>query len=70
VSVTVTGTGFTPGSRLSFEGGSQAPTASNIVVLNATTMRANVTTKAGAGGRVYDVRVGSYVLPGAFTVLK
>jgi hypothetical protein len=70
VTVTVTGAGFTPGSRLSFEGGAQAPTASNIVVLNATTMRANVTTRSGPGNRVYDVRVGSYVLPGAFTVLK
>jgi Lysyl oxidase len=71
--VTITGSGFAPGMQVSFESGSgPRPTASNIVVHDATTITANVTVKSKGGAKgepVWDVRVGSAVLPDAFTVL-
>lgn len=72
VSVTITGSGFAPGMAVSFEGGSgPRPTASNVVVQSATTITANVTVKSGGSARprVWDVRAGSGLLPGGFTVL-
>lgn len=68
--VTITGIGFTTGTTVSFEGSSgQRPTASNVVVVNDTTITANVTVpKKAKIGSVWDVRVGSGVLPGGFRV--
>ena len=70
-SVTITGSGFAAGMRVSLENGSNPrPTVSNVVVHDANTITANVTVKSGGGGRdrVWDVRVGSGVLPDGFTV--
>ena len=72
VAVTITGSGFASGMGVSFEGGSgPPPTASNVVVSDSTTIHAMVTVKKGKGGKdpVWDVRVGSGVLFGGFTVL-
>jgi hypothetical protein len=72
VAVTITGSGFASGMGVSFEGGSgPPPTASNVAVSDSTTIHATVTVKKGKGGKdpVWDVRVGSGVLFGAFTVL-
>lgn len=69
--VTITGSGFAAGMQVSFENGSNPrPTVSNVRVLDANTITANVTVKSGGGGRdrVWDVRVGSSVLPDGFTV--
>jgi hypothetical protein len=71
--VTITGSGFAPGMQVSFENGSgPRPTASSIVVHDATTITANVTVKSKGGGKgeaVWDVRVGSGLLPSGFTVV-
>lgn len=72
VAVRITGSGFTPGVQVSFEGGAgPRPTASDVVVESATTITANVTVKSGGSARprVWDVRVGSGLLRGGFTVL-
>ena len=72
VAVTITGSGFAPGMQVSFEGGSgPRPTASNVVFQNANSVTANVTVKSGGAPRprVWDVRVGSGLLAGGFTVL-
>jgi hypothetical protein len=69
--VTITGSGFTSGIAVGFENGSgPAPTANNIVVVNSSTITARVTIKNGGSSRdpVWDLRVGSGVLPNAFTV--
>jgi len=62
----------TPGIGVSFENGSGArPVASNVTVVDSTTITAMVTVKTGGGprsDRVWDVRVGSDVLPNGFTV--
>jgi hypothetical protein len=72
VPVTITGSGFAPGTSVSFEGGSGAPpTAKNVVVSdNGTKIEATVTIKKGKPGRnpVWDVRVGSGILFNGFTV--
>jgi lysyl oxidase len=71
ISVTITGSGFTPGIAVGFENGSgPAPVISNVVVVNATTITATVTVKNGGSkqGRVWDVRVGSGTLLRAFTI--
>jgi lysyl oxidase/IPT/TIG domain-containing protein len=71
VEVTITGSGFAPGTSVSFEKGSgPAPTASEVVVASDTTIQATVTIKKAKGGRdpVWDVRVGSGVLVNGFTV--
>jgi hypothetical protein len=75
VPVTITGSGFTAGMSVSFENGSgPAPTAKNVAVsANGTTITATVTIKKGGKpgtDRVWDVRVGSGVLPNGFTVLR
>jgi len=71
--VTITGTGFTPGMSVSFEGGSgPAPTASLVSFQGApTTITATITVKKGKPGKdsVWDVRVGSGLLFGGFTVV-
>jgi lysyl oxidase len=69
--VTITGSGFATGMLVSFENGSgPRPTASNVTVVDAHTITANVTVAKGGGGRdrVWDVRVGSGVLLRGFTV--
>ena len=59
--ITISGSGFAAGATVAFENGSggPAPRASNVVVVNATTITATFT--AGGGGpqrnRVWDVRV-------------
>ena len=71
--VTITGSGFVQGMQVSFENGSgQRPMATQVTVVDANTITANVTVRNGGGGRdpVWDVRVGSGVLPNGFTVLK
>jgi hypothetical protein len=71
ISVTITGSGFSPGVAVSFENGSgQTPVVSNVVVVDANTITATVNVKNGGPGRdrVWDVRVGSAKLADAFTV--
>jgi Lysyl oxidase len=72
IPVTITGSGFAAGMGVSFENGSGArPVASNVTVVDSTTITAMVTVKTGGGprsDRVWDVRVGSDVLPNGFTV--
>lgn len=71
-SVVITGSGFTPGIGVSFEGGSgPPPTIKNIVVSpDGTRIDATVTIKKGKPGKdpVWDLRVGSALLFGVFTV--
>jgi Lysyl oxidase len=73
VPVTITGSGFAPGMGVSFEGGSgPPPTARDVVVSpDGTTIQATVTVKKGKPGKdpVWDVRVGSGLLPNSFTVV-
>jgi hypothetical protein len=72
IPVTITGSGFAAGMGVSFENGSGArPVASNVTVVDSTTITATVTVKTGGGprsDRVWDVRVGSGILPNGFTV--
>ncbi|MGH7389544.1 MAG: lysyl oxidase family protein [Candidatus Rokuibacteriota bacterium] len=72
--VLITGSGFSPGMAVSFEGGSgPPPTARNAVVSpDGTTIQATVTMKKGNPGKdpVWDVRVGSGLLLGGFTVTR
>ena len=71
VNVTITGAGFAQGMAVGFENGSgPAPVASNVVVVNSTTITATVSAKNGGGkqARVWDVRVGAGTLFRAFTV--
>ena len=70
--VTIVGSGFAAGMQVSLENGSNPrPTVSNVRVLDANTITADVTVKSGGSGRdpVWDVRVGPSVLPDGFTVL-
>jgi hypothetical protein len=73
VPVTIVGSGFALGMTVGFENGSgPPPQAKNIDISpDGTTIQATVTIKKGKPGRdnVWDVRVGSGVLPNAFTVL-
>ena len=71
IAVVIEGSGFAPGMGVSFEGGSgPPPQASNIVVVSPNRVEATVTVKKGKIGKdpVWDVRVGSGVLFGGFTV--
>lgn len=76
VDVTIWGSGFAAGATLSLENGSgKSPVASNVVVVDATTITATITVsyKGPRRARVWDVRVtnadgGDDVLPGGFTV--
>jgi hypothetical protein len=69
--VTITGSGFAAGIEVLFEGaGKPQPKATGVTVVNEGTITANVTVKNGgrAQTRVWNVRVGSDILPGGFTV--
>jgi len=71
--VTISGAGFTPGMAVSFGGGpGRPPTASNVVVdpnSGGTKITANVTvSKKAKAGSLWDVHVGSGVLPSGFRV--
>jgi hypothetical protein len=72
IPVTITGSGFAAGMGVSFENGSGArPEASNVTVVDSTTITATVIVKTGGGprsDRVWDVRVGSGVLANGFAV--
>ena len=76
--VTITGSGFAFGASVTFENGSgRTPTASAVVVMDATTITATVSVsdKGRKGARVWDVRVtntggSTGVLLGGFTVIK
>jgi len=74
VDVTIKGANFTPGVAVGFENGvGPTPVASNVTVLDSSTIVATVTVKGNGGRRddpVWDVRVGSAVLPNAFEVLR
>ena len=70
--VTITGSGFEPGMVPVFENGSgPSPRVSGVVVHDSSTITATVTSKSGGPQRssVWDVRVGTGVLVGGFTVL-
>ncbi len=72
--VTITGSGFQQGATVTFEnGGGRVPTATNIIVVNATTIDATVSVHRKAKLLVWDVRVtnpdgSSGVLVDGFTV--
>jgi hypothetical protein len=69
--MTITGSGFADGVEVAFEGsGGQRPTASDVTVVDESMITANVTVRDGgpARTRIWDVRVGSDVLLGGFTV--
>jgi hypothetical protein len=73
VDVTIKGTNFTSGIAVGFENGvGPTPVASNVTVLNSTTIVATVTIKGGGqrSDPLWDVRVGSAILPNAFEVLR
>jgi hypothetical protein len=73
VDVVINGTNFAEGMAVGFENGSgPAPVASNVTVLDSTTITLTVTVKQGGGNgdRIWDVRVGSAVLANGFEVLK
>ncbi len=70
VDVTIAGSGFAPGMQVRFENGSGArPSVSNVAYVDSSTITARVTLKKAGRDRVWDLRVGSGVLPNAFTVL-
>ena len=71
--VTISGSNFSPGIAVGFENGSgPMPVPSNVNVLNSTTIVMTVTIKNGGGNGsgVWDLRVGSAVLPKSFTVVR
>jgi hypothetical protein len=72
ITTTIKGSGFTPGMSVSFENGSGQRPAATVVSVSSdgTTINANVTVKKGGSrtDRLWDVRVGTGVLPDAFTV--
>lgn len=73
VDVVIKGTNFAEGMAVGFENGSgPAPVASNVNVLDSTTIALTVTVKPGgnASDRIWDVRVGSAVLTNGFQVLR
>ncbi len=73
VDAVIKGTNFADGLAVGFENGSgPAPVASNVTVLDSTTITLTVTVKSNgnASDRIWDLRVGSAVLPNAFEVLK
>jgi len=74
VPVTITGSGFESGMAVSFENGSgKIPSASNIVVAaDGQTIWATISVQTGGSQAdpVWDVRVGSAVLPNGVTVTR
>jgi hypothetical protein len=68
----IKGSGFAAGMAVGFENGSgPAPTAKNVRVVDANTITLTITIKAGGSRRerLWDVRVGSGVLPKGFKVV-
>ena len=73
IDAVITGTNFATGMAVGFEGGSgPAPVPSNVTVLSSTTISLTISIKQSGkpGDPVWDVRVGSAVLPNAFTVQR
>jgi N-acetylmuramoyl-L-alanine amidase len=76
VDVSISGTGFASGADVALENGAgPAPTVSNVLVVDSTTITASITAKDGGPprNRVWDVQVtnpdgSSGVLPGGFSV--
>lgn len=71
IEVTINGEGFTPGLAVGFENGTgPAPVVSNVVWVDANTLRAQVTIKNGGGKqtRYWDLRVGPALRYRVFTV--
>ena len=72
--VTINGSNFAPGMAVGFENGvGPTPFASNVTVLNSSTIVATVSVKGGGGRRddpIWDVRVGPTVLTNGFEVLR
>lgn len=70
--VTIKGSGFTSGVAVGFEGGSgPAPVPSDVTVVDANTITLTVSAASKSGRqreRLWDVRVGSAVLPKSFAV--
>ena len=74
IDAVITGTNFTSGVAVGFEGGSgPTPTASNVTVNDSTTISLTITVRPGGGKAtdpVWDLRVGSAVLSDAFAVQR
>ena len=71
--VTIQGSGFTSGIDVSFSGGSgKTPAVKNVQVLGDSMITATVTVASGGSQAdpVWDLHVGSAVLPNTFTVLR
>lgn len=71
--VTILGSGFTGGIDIHFAAGSgKTPTVSNVQVLSDTLISATVSVASGGSQAdpVWDLHVGSAVLPNAFTVIR
>jgi len=71
--VTISGSGFGNGVNVHFENGSgKVPIVSNVVVLDASTIRATVSVASGGSTAdpVWDLHVGSAVLSNALTVIR
>jgi hypothetical protein len=72
--VVIAGSGFAPGTKVSFENGSgKTPTASNVLVKSdGTSITATVTVSNGGSSAdpVWDLRVGPVLIPNAFTVIR
>lgn len=72
-SVTISGSGFGNGINVHFENGSgKIPVVSNVVVVDASTITATVTIATGGSTAdpVWDLHVGTAVLPNALTVVR
>jgi hypothetical protein len=72
VNVTITGSNFAPGMAVTFDNGSGPPPQATVTSLSASTITASVKIKRGgnASDPVWDLHVGSAVLPNAFTVTR
>ncbi len=72
VLVTITGSNFAPGMTVTFSNGSGPPPQATVTSVNASTISATVKTKRGgnASDPLWDLHVGSAVLPNAFTVTR
>jgi hypothetical protein len=74
MNVTIKGSNFAPGMAVGFENGSgPTPVASNVTVLDSSTIVATVTVKTGGGRQsdtLWDVRVGPALLLDGFQVLR
>jgi hypothetical protein len=73
VDVTIKGSNFTPGMAVGFENGvGPTPVASNITVLDSSTIVATVSVKGGgrSDDPIWDVRVGPTVFANGFEVLR